>query len=113
MDLQSTVMDLFILGSLKSLKGLWDLVDPKSCKAVGESPAELLAAHQLLEFDEKATSYPSARWDVWAVWDVWDVWVMWDMWDMRDMASASLGGSMIKKAPLTKVESSILKKRMI
>ncbi|CAL1126318.1 unnamed protein product [Cladocopium goreaui] len=29
--------------------------------AVGESPAELLAAHQLLEFDEKATSYPSAR----------------------------------------------------
>lgn len=30
-------------------------------QAVGESPAELLAAHQLLEFDEKATSYPSAR----------------------------------------------------
>ena len=107
MDLQSTVMDLFILGSLKSLKGLWDLVDPKSCEAVGESPAELLAAHQLLEFDEKATSYPSARWDVWDVWDVCDVWDMWDMWDM---ASARLGGSMIKKAPLTKVENSILKK---
>ena len=35
--------------------------DPMS-EAVGESPAELLAAHQLLEFDEKATSYPSARW---------------------------------------------------
>lgn len=35
--------------------------DSKLPQAVGESPAELLAAHQLLEFDEKATSYPSAR----------------------------------------------------
>lgn len=37
------------------------LADSKLPQAVGESPAELLAAHQLLEFDEKATSYPSAR----------------------------------------------------
>eukprot|EP00434_Breviolum_minutum_P009028 symbB.v1.2.007948.t1/scaffold493.1/size196183/10 len=29
--------------------------------ALGESPAEVLAAHQLLEFDEKATSLPRAR----------------------------------------------------
>ena len=30
-------------------------------EALGESPAEVLAAHQLLEFDEKATSLPRAR----------------------------------------------------
>ncbi|CAJ1337254.1 unnamed protein product [Effrenium voratum] len=30
-------------------------------EAVGESPAELLAEHQLLEFDEKATCLPNPR----------------------------------------------------